>query len=100
MYSGIINGIGWSKSTQYAPIRRVRVAGTNLISHCKWCMQDMAAHSSARLTPNIIASNVLYDITKQEKESASHVENQMKGKSYLSTGAHYLQSEYTSKWEK
>lgn len=42
-------------------------------------MQDMAAHSSARLTPNIIASNVLYDITKQEKESASHVENQNEG---------------------
>jgi hypothetical protein len=66
MYSGIINGTERTKSIQYAPVRRVRAAETSLILRCSSCMQDMAAHRSARLTANTGASNILYDIAKQE----------------------------------
>jgi hypothetical protein len=66
MYSGIINGTGWTKSIQYAPIRRVRVVETSLILRRSACTRDKAAHRSARLTVNTGARNILYDIAEQE----------------------------------
>jgi hypothetical protein len=66
MYSEIINGTGWTKSIQYAPIRHVRVAGTSLILRRSSCRRDKAVHRSARLTLDTGASNILYDIAEQE----------------------------------
>jgi hypothetical protein len=69
MYSGIINGTEWTGSIQYAPIRRVRVAGMSLVLRRSSCRRDKAAHHSARLTRSTRASDILYDIAEQERTS-------------------------------
>jgi hypothetical protein len=69
MYGGIINGTERTKSIQYAPFRRVRVAGTSLILRRSSCTRDKAAHRSARLTTSIRASDILCDTAEQERES-------------------------------